>query len=424
MGAQPVQRGQVRPAIGFAAQLLNIEHIKSDTAGRGGNLRAHHIRPGQRQRTGNIGKQPVAVRRQYQHFGSRTAPVNPDPACHAAPVCLCCTHKGGVAQPVAFGKGQPVAVIKAGYPPASELRINPLHLGAEQIAGAISAGMKPCAGLVLVCALAACQHGGCGFVEIAQQLGLPAIPDTRPDGADIDHGQHSQKPQPFHIGHAPGKIEHGARVGQVTALGGIAHFKMVGDQPGDQSGLGLVNTQPVASDACALGTFNALITTALAGIMQQDRQVQRPAVSDVGEDARCQRMIAGQLALLDFAQQAQRVQRVLVHGKVVIHVKLGARDNIAKFGNIGAQKTRLGHCAQRDARIIGFQQGSKEAACSTGVTAETVIDQTQGPRHKRYRIGMQVEMARSGHFEQGQHQDRVFLHARRVGKGEAAPSAR
>jgi hypothetical protein len=55
---------------------------------------------------------------------------------------------------------------------------------------------------------------------------------------------------------------------------------MVLDQPGDEIGLMIIKPQTRADLAGVLAALNALIALALAGVVQQHGQMQRPAMQD------------------------------------------------------------------------------------------------------------------------------------------------
>ena len=51
------------------------------------------------------------------------------------------------------------------------------------------------------------------FVEIGDELPLPAVPDARPHGAYIDNGQHREQAQPLQVLHFRYEVGNGLRVG-------------------------------------------------------------------------------------------------------------------------------------------------------------------------------------------------------------------
>ncbi len=65
-------------------------------------------------------------------------------------------------------------------------------------------------------------------VELAQQLPLPAVPDARPDGTDIDAGQDCELAQAFQALHFAHEILDRLGVGQIAFEGRVAHQQMLG----------------------------------------------------------------------------------------------------------------------------------------------------------------------------------------------------
>jgi hypothetical protein len=57
-------------------------------------------------------------------------------------------------------------------------------------------------------------------------------------------------------------------------------------------------------------------------------------------------------ALFDVVDRVHRLQRVLVHGVVVIHVELRLADDAAEFRHEAAEHAGLVHQRQHDARMV------------------------------------------------------------------------
>ena len=90
------------------------------------------------------------------------------------------------------------------------------------------------------------QHRFGFVVQRAQQLRLPAVPDARTDAADIGARQDRQQ---FHLLdrlHHGGEILDGLAVRQVARLRHRGHRQVLLNQPGDQFGVGGVESKPRA----------------------------------------------------------------------------------------------------------------------------------------------------------------------------------
>ena len=107
-------------------------------------------------------------------------------------------------------------------------------------------------------------------IERAQQLALPAVPDAGADGADVGDGQQRQQLQPLRALHDLGEILAGLGVGQVAALGDVAHRQVLLDQPGHRLGLRGRKAEARAQPA---GDLTA-----------KDRMVLGPALGDVVQE--------------------------------------------------------------------------------------------------------------------------------------------
>ena len=77
---------------------------------------------------------------------------------------------------------------------------------------------------------------------------------------------------------------------------------MMADQPGDGLGLGRVQPEARAKLQRDLGAEHAMVAAAALGdVVQQHRDIKRPARRDLAEQGGRQRMVVGQLAALDRA---------------------------------------------------------------------------------------------------------------------------
>ena len=128
-------------------------------------------------------------------------------------MCVTNLRFGIEGEPVAVGMAREIAVAR-GFRPVGEMRGQGfLRLGNARLA--------------VDRVVAALKHGLRLEIELAQQLRLPAVPDTGADGLDVDNRQYKEHLQPLGALHQIGEVAHGTRVGYVAALGDVGHDKMV-----------------------------------------------------------------------------------------------------------------------------------------------------------------------------------------------------
>ena len=101
---------------------------------------------------------------------------------------------------------------------------------------------------------------------------------------------------------------------------------------------------------------------ALGDVVQQHRDVERPARRDLAEQRGRQRMVLGELAALDRRQQPDRPDRMLVDRIMVVHVELHLRDDAAEVGNEAAEHAGLVHPAQHQLGRVDVGQHLHEQA--------------------------------------------------------------
>ena len=196
-------------------------------------------------------------------------------------------------------------------------------------------------------AASASEHGLGGGEQLAHELALPAVPDTRAHSADIGHGQDQQQAHPLRIFHDPRKGRHGARIGHITLLGIVAHDQMVLDQPRDQ--FDPVALQPQSLTGRASRPSPGLFLTALAAlarIVQQHGEEQDLAVLDQRPDAGGQRMVLAHLTGGNIGYDAHSPQGVLINRIGMVHIELHLSDDAAKFRKIAPQDPGLIHQGQ------------------------------------------------------------------------------
>ena len=248
-------------------------------------------------------------------------------------------------------------------------------------------------------------------VEVAQQLALPAVPDPRPHGADIGHGQHQQQAQTFGRLHQPHEVGHGARVGDVALLGVVAHLQVMLHQPGDQIDARPGQAQPLAGrpGGPGAGLFLAAGHPALAGVVQQHGQEENVALLDLGHQGDGQRVVLGQTSGGDVGDDPHRPQGVLVHRVGVVHVELHLGDDASELRKIAAQHAGLGHQGQRPLRIAAAGQDVEEDLGRLGVAPHLGRDHGQRPGGGGEGVRVKIKVALVGDLEEPQQVQRIGL---------------
>ena len=241
--------------------------------------------------------------------------------------------------------GDPVAF---GQPLAESLERRLVH--AQRLAQRMLLGNDALAPTLLL--MAQPQHFLGGLIEIAQQLSLPAVPDTRSHRANIHHGQAQQQAQPFGALHHIDEIEDCLIVRQIALEGGGRHQQMVSHQPGDRLRLRRGQAQARAKLFGHLCTQQTMIAAASLGdIVQQHRDIEGATRQQFAHQVACQRMVLRQFALFDPRQQADGADGMLVDRVMMIHVELHLRDNAAEVRHEPAEDGGFVHPAQHRFRI-------------------------------------------------------------------------
>ena len=177
------------------------------------------------------------------------------------------------------------------------------------------------------------EQGGDLIVEGAHQLTLPAVPHPRPHRPDVGDGQDQQHPQPLGVADQFGEGADGGGVAEVALLGVVAERQMAAHQPDHQFDPAGIDAEPLAGSPGGDGAVLQLpALAALAHIVQQHPQHQGFHVRDQMHDLAGHRMVGLQLAARDVVDDADGLQRVLVHRIGVVHVELGLADDPTPFG--------------------------------------------------------------------------------------------
>ena len=115
-----------------------------------------------------------------------------------------------------------------------------------------------------------------------QQRPLPLVPHARADGADVDHGQDQQQPQPLRALHLADEILDRLGVGEVALERGRRQQEMIADQPRHGLGLGRIEPEARAELERDLGADHAVVAAAALGdVVQQDRDIEHAARRDL-----------------------------------------------------------------------------------------------------------------------------------------------
>ena len=148
---------------------------------------------------------------------------------------------------------------------------------------------------------------------------------------------------------------------------------MVAHQPCDGLGFGLVQPEARAKLHRNLGPKLAMIAAPpLGDVVEQHGDVEHSARGYLVEQLGRKRMIVGKLAALDFRQQPDRPDRMLVDRIMVVHVELHLGDDAAEVGNEPAEHAGLVHPAKRDIGLVACGQHLKEECIGTGIVADLV----------------------------------------------------
>ena len=122
-------------------------------------------------------------------------------------------------------------------------------------------------------------------VERAQQLPLPAVPRSGTDRTDIGNRQQQQQLQAFGALDDRGKVFDGLGIGNIAALGRVAHGEMLLDQPGDPVGFGRGQAEARAQPAGDRGADERMVLrAALADVVQEGGHIEDAAALDGLDD--------------------------------------------------------------------------------------------------------------------------------------------
>ena len=129
----------------------------------------------------------------------------------------------GLGDPVAFGEAFDIGV---------EARRIPIECGHQR--PLFRGDLLAAPGLLV----AKAQHFFGGFIQVTEQLPLPAVPHAGADCADIDDGQRKEEAQAFGRLHRFDEIHDRLVIRQVALERGCRHQQVPADEPRDGLGFG------------------------------------------------------------------------------------------------------------------------------------------------------------------------------------------
>ncbi len=210
----------------LSTRILHIEDIEHAIIACLVEVSCNDVRSSRTERAAEIGEQAGPVRRRYENFCGRASRID---GCSDGDRLACSLPERRRVSRLRLRR-------KTG--PVSSLDGCKLGRWTDAVRqhGARSLGPIGELGADAVLVGAAATKGGfrC-IVKVAQQLTLPAIPHAGANGANVRHGQDKQKAQSLEVADPFGELGDGLRVGDVTALRGIAHLEVIADEPGRSS---------------------------------------------------------------------------------------------------------------------------------------------------------------------------------------------
>ena len=108
-------------------------------------------------------------------------------------------------------------------------------------------------------------------------------------------------------------------------------------------------------------------------------------------------MVLRQSPLLKRRQYADRADEMLIHRKVVIHVELRHRHDLAEFRNEAAQHACFVHHAQQGFRRVAVDQHVEKKGIGFRVVAKLLVDQEKRLPHCLQGIRMNFGAIGAGH---------------------------
>ena len=258
-------------------------------------------------------------------------------------------------------------------------------------------------------------------IERAQELALPAVPDARPDRADVGGGHDQQQAQALGRLDHLGDVAHRLGIVGVALERGSAEQQMMAHQP--RHGLHLLGAEaepwpgPLDQARADLGMIAA---AALAEVVEQHGDVQLGARQKIRHQAGGERQLVDRQAVLDLMQHVDRLDGVLVDRVDVVEAVLHLGDHAAELRQEPAEQAGLVHPAQRGRGILARGEHGHEQGVRRRVLAHVRVDPSQILGHRAQRLGVDVELPLLGQLEQAEHRQRLALEQIGLGGGDPA----
>ena len=248
-------------------------------------------------------------------------------------------------------------------------------------------------------------------IERAQQLTLPAVPDAGADGQMSAHVRTRSSFSRSGLCTIFGERADRFGIGNIARMSEIAHRQMLFDEPGHKLGLGGRHSEARTELAgYARSDDRMIFLTALADVVQECCDEQRPSVLDRAEDRGRERQLGGQFAALDRSYIAERPQQMLIDRVVMIHVELHHRDDTTELGHEPAEYAGFVHAPAEILPDYPARSAATEKCwLASGLCLQIIVDQPQRRAKQPDRVGMQVGVRRRGLRKEANEIDRIAL---------------
>ena len=343
--------------------------IERAAVGGGEDLRVDDVGVAGRAGAGDDGEEARMVGREHGQLGRALECHRPDLEGELQASAVGAAHELGVAHLPLLVDAQPIGGIVE-VENALALRLRPVREPSGQRGARLGEPLRVRGG-----AEAAGQDRLGLVIERAQQLALPAVPDARPDRADVADGEDEEQLQPLRRLHDLRKIHDRAAVGEVARLGDPRHGQMLLDQPGDE--LGLVGREPEARAELSrhLGAGDRMILRpALGDVVQEERDGQHRQVLQRRQDLPDSGCSSPSRPVRMPDSDADRADQVLVHRIMVVHVELHHRDDLAEVGDEAAEHAGLVHVAEHRLGIVRIAEDLQEQPVRLRIVLQLAVD--------------------------------------------------
>ena len=213
-------------------------------------------------------------------------------------------------------------------------------------------------------------------VQLFKQLAFPGVPDFRAGAANVGDGQEIEGGQVSLVHHRGGKGADHVRVGNVLFLGDAGHQQVMAYQPDDQFALFRGEAVTVAEgQRVNRAALRVVAAAPLGDVVKQGGDVDQPGLVEIADELTAQRVFVGEFAGAEATQVAQHLQGVLVDGVGVKQVVLHLSDDLAEFGQVGAQDVELVHAPHFMHDAAFLLEDGDELRLVQRIGAEVVVDQ-------------------------------------------------